>query len=278
MAVLRNVTPGFFDTVGVAILAGRDFTADDPRKGERVAIINKSLADRVFPNGDAVNRWVQWPDRMFGRNQMRVVGVVEDVYDERRGEATPAIYHPVRQMPMAGRLFVRTSADPQMVIPAVARTIREISADQPVERAATLQEIHAEVLTPERLNAFVVGGFAGVALLIAVVGVAGVLAFSVTARTREFGVRLAVGSTPRGLLTTVLGEGLAIVGVGIAIGSSIGFALTRLASSYVGGLPLAGLWPMTAAAAVMAAAALVAALLPASRASRVDVLQALRTE
>jgi ABC-type antimicrobial peptide transport system permease subunit len=153
-----------------------------------------------------------------------------------------------------------------------------MSAEQPVERAATLAEVRAEVLTPERVNAFVVGGFAGVALLIAVVGVAGVLAFTVTARTREFGVRLAVGSTPRGLLATVLGEGLAIVGLGIVIGSSAGLALTRLAAGYVGDLSLAGLWPMAGAAAVMAGAAIVAALLPASRASRVDVLQALRTE
>ncbi len=110
-------------------------------------------------------------------------------------------------MGVAGRLFVRAAGDPYALVPAVTRVIREISADQPVERAATLEDVRAEVLSPERLNAFVFSGFAGIALLIAVVGVAGVLAFSVSARTREFGVRLAVGSAPRQLLARVLSRG-----------------------------------------------------------------------
>ena len=111
-------------------------------------------------------------------------------------------------MGVAGRLFVRAAGDPYALVPAVTRVIREMSADQPVERAATLEDVRAEVLSPERLNAFVFSGFAGIALLIAVVGVAGVLAFSVSARTREFGVRLAVGSAPRHLLARVLSEGV----------------------------------------------------------------------
>ena len=128
----------------------------------------------------------------------RIVGVVADVDDE-NVVPRPAltIYHPVRQIGVAGRLFVRAAGDPYALVPAVTRVIREISPDQPVERAATLEDVRAEVLSPERLNAFVFSGFAGIALLIAVVGVAGVLAFSVSARTREFGVRLAVGSSPR---------------------------------------------------------------------------------
>ena len=104
---------------------------------------------------------------------------------------------------------MRAAGDPYALVPAVTRVIREISADQPVERAATLEDVRAEVLSPERLNAFVFSGFAGIALLIAVVGVAGVLAFSVSARTREFGVRLAVGSAPRQLLARVLCGGRA---------------------------------------------------------------------
>ena len=105
---------------------------------------------------------------------------------------------------------MRAAGDPYALVPAVTRVIRDMSADQPVERAATLEDVRAEVLSPERLNAFVFSGFAGIALLIAVVGVAGVLAFSVSARTREFGVRLAVGSAPRQLLARVLSEGVVI--------------------------------------------------------------------
>ena len=121
------------------------------------------------------------------------------------------IYHPVRQMGFAGRLFVRAAGDPYALVPAGRRgSSARCPPDQPVERAATLEDVRAEVLAPERLNAFVFSGFAGIALLIAVVGVAGVLAFSVSARTREFGVRLAVGSAPRHLLTRVLSEGVVI--------------------------------------------------------------------
>src|SRR4029079_13324623 len=145
-------------------------------------------------------------DPYFGKPvPRRIVGIVADVDDEdvvRRPALT--IYMPVRQIGIAGRLFVRAAGDPYAVVPAVTRVIRAISADQPVERAATLEDVRAEVLAPERLNAFVFSGFAGIALLIAVVGVAGVLAFSVSARSREFGVRLAIGSSPRRLLARVL--------------------------------------------------------------------------
>jgi ABC-type antimicrobial peptide transport system permease subunit len=155
--------------------------------------------------------------------------------------------------------------------------IRSISADQPVERAATLDDVRAEILSPERLNAFVFSGFAGMALLIAVVGVAGVLAFSVSARTREFGVRLAVGSAPRQLLGRVLSEGLVIAAVGITAGALGGYALARVAASFVQ-VALPGAVPVMGAAAVLIGAAVVASLMPAARASRVDVMQALRSE
>src|SRR5205814_8504890 len=135
------------------------------------------------------------------------------------------IYMPVRQVGLAGRLFVHAADDPYALVPAVTRVIRELSAEQPVERAATLEDVRAEVLSAERVNAFVFSGFAGIALLIAGVGVAGVLAFSVSARTREFGVRLAVGSAPRRLLAQVLSEGARIAAVGTIAGAAGGFAL-----------------------------------------------------
>ena len=193
-------------------------------------------------------------------------------------EPALTIYQPVRQMGVAGRLFVRAAGDPYALVPAVTRVIREISADQPVERAATLEDVRAEVLSPERLNAFVFSGFAGIALLIAVVGVAGVLAFSVSARTREFGVRLAVGSAPRHLLAGVLSEGVRIAAIGIAAGAAGGYALARVAARFFANVQLPGALPVIGAAAVLIGAAVVASLMPAARASRVDVLQALRSE
>jgi len=193
-------------------------------------------------------------------------------------EPALTIYQPTWQIGVAGRLFVRAAGDPYALVPAVTRVIREISADQPVERAATLEDVRAEVLSPERVNAFVFSGFAGIALLIAVVGVAGVLAFSVSARTREFGVRLAIGSAPRQLLASVLSEGVQIAAVGIAAGALGGYALALVAAGFFEQVQLPGVLPLIGAAAVLIGAAIVASLMPAARASRVDVLQALRSE
>jgi ABC-type antimicrobial peptide transport system permease subunit len=133
-------------------------------------------------------------------------------------------------------------------------------------------------LSPERLNAFVFSGFAGIALLIAVVGVAGVLAFSASARTREFGVRLAIGCAPRAVLTGVLSEGAIISAAGIAAGAAAGYALAAVAATFFGHVQLPGAVPMLGATAVLMAAAVVASLMPATRAARVDVVQALRSE
>src|SRR5689334_3466765 len=153
-----------------------------------------------------------------------------------------------------------------------------MSADQPVEHAATLEDIRAEVLTPDRLNTIVFGGFAAVALAIAVVGVAGVLAFSVSGRTREFGIRLAVGSQPRHLLTGVVAEGAVMAVAGVLVGGACGLALVRLASSYFQEVRMPGVLPVVGSAVVLLAAAVIASLLPAARAARVDVMQALRSE
>src|SRR4029079_11360321 len=128
----------------------------------------------------------------------RIVGVVADVDDEHIvPQPSLTIYHPVLQLMVAGRLFVHVSGDPYAVVPALKKVVRRMSADQPVEHAATLEDVRATVLAPRNINAAVASGFAGIALVIAVVGVSGVLAFSVKARMREFGVRLALGSSPR---------------------------------------------------------------------------------
>jgi predicted permease len=279
-ARLRNVTPGFFAALGVPMVVGRDFTDDDGRGRELVVIVSQSLARRLFPNGDAVNRRLWWTSPLFGKPApRRIVGVVGDVDDENvvPGPAL-TVYHPFRQMPFGGRLFVHAEGDPYALVVPVTEIIQKLSADQPVERAATLADVRAEVLAPERLNAFVLSGFAGVALLIAVVGVAGVLAFSVSARTREFGVRLAIGSTPRYLLMHVLSQGALIAAAGIVAGAAGGYAFAGVAASYVRNVRLPGALPILGAAAILVGAAIVASLMPAARASRVDVVQALRSE
>ena len=279
-ARLRIVGPGFFSVVGVPMLAGRDFTDEDRSGNEPVVIVSQSIAERLVPDGDALNRRFWWTDALFGKPQpRRIVGIVADVDDESvvPGSAL-TVYHPVLQMRAAGRMFLHVDGDPYAVVPAMRRVVHAMSADQPVERIATLEDVRAEVLAPERLNAFVVSGFAGIALLIAVVGVAGVLAFSVSARTREFGVRLAIGSTPRRLLLSVLSEGALIVLIGIAAGTAGAYAFADLAGNYLESVRVPGVLTILGTAGVLVSAALVASLTPAARAAHVDVLQALRSE
>jgi putative ABC transport system permease protein len=280
-ARLRIVSPRFFEVLGVPLEAGRQFTEADGRGSEPVVIVSRSVAQRLFPNGEALNRKMWWTDPYFGNPPVRrrVVGIVADVDDENvAGAPAMMVYHPFRQMGVAGRVFVRTGGDPYALVPAIKRVVREMSPNQPVERAATLADVRAEVLTPDRLNALVIAGFAGVALLISVVGVAGVLAFSVSARVREFGVRLAVGSTPRSVLMGVLSEGAAIVAIGIVTGVVGGYAFAGVAAAYAADVKFPGLLPILVAAVVLGSAAVLASLWPAARASRVDVLQALRSE
>ena len=283
-ARFRTISPGFFAAVGVPILAGRDFNESDRRDAERVVIVSQSLAQRMFPTQDALNRHLVWTDPVMqfidvSTAPRRIVGVVADVDDENvvPGPAL-TVYHPFEQEIGGGRLFVHARTDPYALVPPITRIIRELSAEQPVEQAATLEDVRAEVLAPDRLNALVFGGFAAVALLIAVVGVAGVLAFSVSARTREFGIRLAIGSEPRHLLTRVLGEGAVIAGAGIVAGAVAGIALARFIGGYIQDVRIPGAVPIIGAAMILVAAAILASLMPAARASRVDVIQALRSE
>jgi putative ABC transport system permease protein len=280
----RTVSPGFFAALGVPVLAGRDFTDADRASGERVVVVSQSVAQRMFPDGNAVNGHLSWTDPVMkfidvDTAPRRIVGVVADIDDENvvPGPAM-SVYHPFGRELGGGRLFVHANTDPYVLVAPITRIIRDLSAEQPVERAATLEDVRAEVLTPDRLNALVFGGFAAVALAIAVVGVAGVLAFSVSGRTREFGIRLAIGSQPRHLLTGVLAEGAVMAAIGVIAGAAGGFALARVAGSYFFAVRMPGAAPVLAAAAVLLAAAVIASFMPAARAARVDVMQALRSD
>jgi putative ABC transport system permease protein len=300
----RVISPGFFASLGVPIIAGRDFNAldgqnnvqntnDQNKKNEEpVVIVSQTLARRMFPNQDAVNRHVYWTDpvlQFFGGTDLekarilaphRIIGVTADIDDEHVvPEPTLTVYNPIDEGPIFGaRLFIHTDANPYSLVTPVTRMIHSMSADQPIERAATLADIRAEVLTPDRLNSLVFGVFAAVALAIAVVGVAGVLAFSVSARTREFGIRLALGSEPQRLLKGVIVEGTVMAAAGVLAGAAFGFVLARLAGRYFLDVKMPGALPVSVSAFVLMAVAVIASVLPAARAARVNVMQALRSE
>jgi predicted permease len=285
-AQLRTISPGFFAALGVPIIAGRDFNQLDGQSKDPVVIVSRTLAQRMFPNQDALNRHVYWTDPVMkfipgiSTAPHRIIGVTADIDDE---HVVPGpsltVYSPFEEGPIfGGRLFIHTSANPYSLVTPITQIIRDMSVDQPVERAATLEDVRAEVLTPDRLNTVVFGVFAAVALAIALVGVAGVLAFSVSARTREFGIRLALGSQPRHLLTGVVAEGAVMAAAGVVAGAVSGYALARLAGRYFQDMQMPGAAPVVASAVVLLAAAVVASALPAARAARINVIEALRSD
>src|SRR5215472_17208551 len=288
----RVISPGYFAALGVPILAGRDFDARDNQSTEPVVIVSQTLEQRMFPNQDAVNRHIYWTDPILQfipgtasektrfMAPHRIIGVTADIDDENLvpGPMVTAYSTFEDDYLFGGDLFIHTGADPYALVPHVTRIIRDLSTDQPVERPATLEDVRAEVLTPDRLNSLVFGVFAVVALAIAVVGVAGVLAFSVNARTREFGIRLALGSQPKQLLKGVVTEGAVMASLGVVAGATFGFVLARFAGRYFLEMKMPGALPVAVSAFVLLTVAVVASMLPAVRAARVDVIQALRAE
>ena len=245
-AKFRSVSPGFFETFGVPMLEGRDFNDGDKDGSERVVIISQSLANLLYPGQNPLNRKLWWTDGVMkfigiSMEPRRIIAVVPD-FDDENIIPSPAmtVYQPIQQEGWNGRLFVRARSDAYALVPTISRTIHEMSADQPVEKASTLGDVRAEVLTPDKLNAIVFGGFAAVALLISVVGVAGVLAFSVSSRTREFGIRMALGAQRRNILTNVLVEGLVMAVIGVGAGVVLGFGLARSRGQVRHGNPSAG--------------------------------------
>ena len=285
-ARFRFVSPGYFATLGIPLVEGRDFTEADRRGAEPVVIVSKSIADQLFAGQDAVNRHFTWTDPLIkyvndiSPEPQRIVGVLADVDDANIiPQPNMTVYSPFAQGPIFGaNLLVRTKSDPYALLPTITKTIRAAAATQPVEHASTLQDVRTEVLANNRVNAIVFGGFASLALAISIVGVAGVLAFAVSWRTREFGIRLALGAQPSRILAGVLIDGLTIAAIGVVAGGLVGWGLSRLAGNYVAELKLPEPLPLIASAAAIFAAAAMASLVPAARAARVDAVQALRAD
>ena len=283
-ANFRSISPGYFDTLGMPLLEGRAFNEADKEGAERVVIISQSVAQQLFPGQEAIGRKLWWTDGVIkfiglSGEPRRIVGVVPD-FDDQNIIPSPslAVYQPIAQEGWNGRLFIRSQHDPYSLLPVITKTIHDMSADQPVEQAMTLGDIRAAVLTPNRLNAIVFGGFAAVALLISIVGVSGVLVFSVSGRTREFGIRMALGALPRSILANVLAEGMMIAGIGVVAGLVLSLAFGRISTNFFSEMKMPGAIPFAVAALVILASAGIASAVPAARAARVNPSEALRSE
>lgn len=282
-ADFRAVTPEYFATVGQHLVAGRLLGDGDDREAPLALVINETMARRLFPDGDAVGRRISWTDDVtrfldISREPRTVVGVVSDAKDFGIDEETPAVaYQPFAQVPISSVLFVRT-AQPQAVSAAALGVVRALDADQPIESVATLAEVRRQAIAPERLNATLVGSFAALAVAIAALGIGAVLAFSVSRRGRELGIRAALGADRRRLLHLVLGEGLRVAALGLAVGALAAYALSGLLEGLLFGVPTRDLPTFAAVALTLLAVTLAASWLPAARAARVDPASALRAE
>jgi predicted permease len=279
-ASFNRVTPGYFETVGLQLVAGRTLTHMDMAESDSVVVINEAMARTYFGGEDPIGRRIGWSFSGNGYSPWAtVVGVVEDSRDFGLDQTgVHVVYQPAAQSFFGPTLLIKSAGDPLALTQHVVEAIHQLDPNRPVDRVQTLDELRSEDVAPQRLNATLFGAFAALALAIAAVGVLGVLAFSVTQRTREFGVRMAVGADQGRVLRLVLGEGVALVVVALMAGGLAGIGLSRLLSGLL--FEIEPLDPLTyaTAGAVLGAVAITAAVLPARRATRVEPSVALRAE
>jgi putative ABC transport system permease protein len=269
-------SPGYFSTLGIPLLAGREFADTDDKKALSVTIINESLKRRLWPNEDPIGRRVSFDD---GETWTTVVGVVGDVREFGLDRAPISeMYVPVAQVGAVSTLIVRTAADPQAMARRMREVVHEVDSQTAITHEMTLEQARDESLVSPRLTATLLGLFAGLALLIAAAGIGGIMALAVSQRVREIGIRMALGARPRDILRMILGHGLALTWLGVAIGAAGALALTGLAKSLL--FEVTPTDPLTFAgvAVVLVGAAVVASYLPARRAAGVDPMDALRCE
>jgi ABC-type antimicrobial peptide transport system permease subunit len=255
------------------------FAAEDRATSQRVVVVNEAMAKTAFGGEDPVGRTIDWSFNagQFVRPRF-VIGVVRDVHElGGAGTVVPTVYESSVQAAPGASLLVRTTGDPALVAREAARLIHEIDPKRPVVDVRTLESAASEKIAPSRLNATLFGGFALLALAIAAVGIGGVLAFSVSQRTREFGVRMALGSGRNRILYGVLGEGLLLASIGVVGGTAVALALSNVLSTLLFGVAALDWVTFVATAVILIGVAAGASWIPAHRATRVDPNVALRT-
>jgi putative ABC transport system permease protein len=273
-AEMQVVSGNYFSTIGVPLMKGRTFDDHDRLETEEVAVISRSLAERHWPTADPIGARISGDG---GDSWIRIVGVVGDVRDHALDQDPIAVFYlSYAQTPGGGNLLLRSNVDPAVLARRVRAAIHGIDPDLPVDAVQTLMEIRLNSLAPRRLTASLLTLFALLALVIAATGIGGVLAFSVSQRTREFGVRLALGAQPGQVLSMVVRQGGAIVGLGLALGSIGAIWLARFMDGLVYGVGTRDPLTLGTVCLTLAAVGVIASLGPARRATTVDPVIALR--
>jgi putative ABC transport system permease protein len=289
------VSPDYFQTLGIALRQGRPFTADDKGNSQQVAIINETLARQFFPNENPIGKtlWMGPPENLMPPEALRavgrfprrlIVGVVPDVKGGSLNQPTrPLVYAPLTQYRREGwnnslMIAVQTSTPPEALISAIREQVRGLDPDQPITSVSTIDQLQSRTLSEAKFSLLLFGLFAGLGLLLAAIGIYGVMATTVTQRTHEFGLRMALGAQSRDVLKLVIGEGMLLVVIGIGIGLLSAIALTRLMTTLLFGVSPTDPITLTVITLVIAAVALFACYVPGRRATKVDPMVALRYE
>jgi putative ABC transport system permease protein len=271
----RVATPGYFKAIGMTLRNGRLFTEQDDARSAPVVLINETVARRFFTGRDPIGERLK-----FGRDIAEIIGVVTDVKNEDLEEqADPMVYAPFAQQPWRQmNLIIHARQDPAPLASAVRGSVRALDRGVPVSYVKTLRRMIEERLSPKRLLTWVIGVFAAAALLLAAVGIYAVISYVVAQRTREFGIRLALGAQSGAVLKLVIGQGVKLTLIGLALGLAGAFMLTRAMSFFLFGVTATDPLTFISVSLLQAAVALLACYLPARRATKVDPLIALKAE
>ena len=274
------VTPDYFRTMGISLLSGRDFTDSDAKGSPLVTIIDERLAREYWPNESPVGRRIRFGPPEDNEPWHTIIGVVGTVRHERMQEDTrKSVYLPHAQMPVNGvALMARTTSEPKELVAAIRREVAQLDSDLPVSKITTMQEVIDESIWQPRLYATLFGVFAGGALLLALIGIYGVMAFLVQTRTHEIGVRMALGATARDVFKLIVGRGMKLTAIGVLIGIGGAVAVTRLMHSLLFNTSATDPIVFIMISLLLAVAAFLACYIPARRAAKVDPLIALRYE
>jgi predicted permease len=280
VVAFNRATEGFFEALRTPVLRGRTFRASDDRGGEPVAVVNQALATRFWPDRDALGQRLKLGEPASESPWMRVVGVVGDLRQRGLGEASePQLYIPWRQAPRTGVAFVvRSRNEPGSLLRAMKEQVWAVDPTLPIERYGTLESHVAGSIVEPRFYTLLLSAFAGLALVLAFIGLYGTIAYAVEQRTREIGVRIALGARPGDVVWLMIGRGMRLTGIGLAIGGVVTLASTRVLSGFVFGITPRDPATLALTALTLGAAALLACWLPARRASRLDPAHTLRTD
>jgi predicted permease len=285
----RLITPGFFDAMNIPLLKGRIYDESDTLDSEQVAIINNALAQRYFPDEDPIGQRLMTGSPNDENPYIRIVGVVGDVRELALDQPpAPTLYSPAAQADDGTTAFVarvlptclvvRAKGDPMSVNRFIQDEILEVDPEQPVSSVRTMDEVMAGSIAGRRFNTLLLAIFAGLALLLAVVGIYGVMAYSVAQRTREIGIRMALGAGRRATLGLIFRQGMILAGLGVVIGLFGAFALTRLMKAMLFEVSATDPKLFFLVAVALVGVAALACLIPALRATRVDPMEALRAD